>query len=118
MPNKMMLLCVLVGMMLGAEALTEKELEEKIDGLDELKQSVEWLVKEFHYLKETKSNFSEVLEQKLNSVENLEKEVGDLSDSVDHLNQQATDSEAEITDIQNQLVYGGKNLPTNSHNSK
>ena len=57
MSAAVMFLCILVGMMLGAEALTLRELEQKINNLDKLEQSVRWLVKEVNNLKVKKIFF-------------------------------------------------------------
>ena len=113
MSTAAMFLCILIGMMLGAEALTLRELEQKINNLDKLEQSVKWLVKEVNNLKVKKNNFSGEIEQKLDTVENLDKGVDNLTNLVSHLNQQVANLEIEITGIQNQLEYGGA-YPYNS----
>ena len=65
MSAAVMFLCILVGMMLGAEALTLRELEQKINNLDKLEQSVRWLVKEVNNLKVKKNFFQERLNRNL-----------------------------------------------------
>ena len=111
---------ILVGMILGVKtetpAVTLREVEEKINSLGKLEQNVERLVKEFSNLEEKTNNISEKLEGKLDIVDTLDKEVNNLTDSVSNLNKQITSSEREITKLQNELEYGGKNIPTYPHN--
>ena len=99
------------GLILGAKAVTLKEVEEKINNLDKIEQTVEWLVKEFYSLKGNKSahSFSE-LEEKLDNV----------TDNADQLDQRITNSEEEITRLQNMLddIDGVKSIRKYPYNSK
>ena len=53
----------------GAKAVTLKEVEEKINNLDKIEQTVEWLVKQFYSLKGNKSTYSiSEVEEKLDNV--------------------------------------------------
>ena len=99
------------GLILGVKAVTLKEVEERINDLDKIEQTVEWLVKQFYSLKGNKStiNFSE-LEEKLDNV----------TTNADQLDQRITDSEEEITRLQNMLddIDGVKNIRKYPYNSK
>lgn len=126
-----MLFYVLVGMALGARAgdprgdLTLRELEQKIDNLDELERSMEGMKKEVTVLEnelETRNNVSEDLIQKVDTLENLNNSTNTLEQKlIDRLNkieQIVTKSQKEIATIQKQLEYGGKNFQTFPNNSK
>ena len=111
---------ILVGMVFSAHAgdLTLRELEQKINNLDKLEQNVERLQQEVITLKgelETKNNISEEITQTIGSWDNFKQRFNRLMEIEERVN----NSEAEITEINNQLEYGGKQYqPLNNLNSK
>ena len=115
-----MLLLILVGMVFNAHAgdLTLKELEQKINNLDKLEQNMERLQKEVITLKdevETKNNISEEIIQTIGNWDNFKQRLNRLIEIEEIVNNSAT----EITKINNQLEYGGKQYQSlNSLNSK
>ena len=109
--------------MLGAKTgCTSSELEQKVNNLE---QSVEWLVKEFSNLKdqlEKQNNISEEFKQKLDTVENVVMTVDNLTNfdqklfnQLNKIEQKVSNSDMEIDMIQNQLEYDFQTVP---HNSK
>ena len=115
-----MLLLILVGMVFNAHAgdLTLKELEQKINNLDKLEQNMERLQKEVITLKdevETKNNISEEIIQTIGNWDNFKQRLNRLIEIEEIVNNSAT----EITKINNELEYGGKQYQSlNSLNSK
>ena len=102
------------GMILGVKAVTLKEVEEKITNLYKLEETVEWLVKEFYSLKQSKSNFSSDCQ-----CAELQGRLDNVTDKTDQLDQRVTNSETAINRLQNVLEYGRReSIRTYPYNSK
>ena len=111
---------ILVGMVFNAHAgdLTLRKLEQKINNLDKLEHNVERLQKEVTTLKgelETKNNILEEITQTIGSWDDFKQRLNRFMEIEERVN----NSEAEITEINNQLEYGGKQYQSlNNLNSK